>query len=927
MFSFFVDFAQNSKKPLDHSVYDNWKSVTNEIISDDGQWVSYEINPQKGDGWLYLWNATNNKLDSFPRGYRAVLSPLSDFLVYRIKTPEAITRKAKKEKKKKDDLPKDSLGIFFMQKDTVLKFERIKSFAVPKENPSWLAIHLEKELKKVKTDTTSSADTLKKKEKKTDTKKKKNKEKKEPGTRLILLNTEKFDTLSYPRITEYSMAKKGQVISFIQTNKDTIDTTQIWIFNTRNKETLSVFHAPGISKNITCSETGDAIAFLSSTDTCENKTFSLNLWTSNVKTSSVICDTNSTAIPRGWTPSEFGNPWFSSDGTKLFFGTAPRPVNIPKDTLLDDEKYNLDLWHWNDSEIQPQQLKDLDKEKKKNYTVVYHLKTKNIVQVADTIFERASLPFRGNGRYAVISSNIKYEKSSSWDYPIFRDFSIINLETGQKTEIARKVKYNISLSPAEKYLTWFDYKDSAWYVRPLNSEEAACLTCGLKIPFYDESDDTPNSPDAWGNAGWTNNDEFFLVYDRYDIWKFDPAGKTKPGTITQGRINKNRYRYEKTDPEKNFTDKKEPALLHTFNETSKDEGYCNYNFKTNTVENLIGKQANVAFSAKAKKADALLWTENTYNIYPDIRYSIENFKNPVVISHANPQQNQYLWGNVELVKWKTFDGKDMEGLLYKPENFDASKRYPMITYFYERNSDELYRHYSPRPSRSVINFTYYTSNGYVIFVPDVKYGTGHPGKDAYNCIISGVKELCKNSWADTRHLGLQGQSWGGYEVAYLVTRTDSMFAAAMAGAPVSNMISAYGGIRWESGQSRMFQYEKGQSRIGATLWDSLGLYIENSPLFGVPGIKTPLLIMSNDGDGAVPWYQGIEYYSALRRFSKPVWLLNYNGDEHNLSKRPNMVDLTIRMQQFFDHYLKGTPAPEWMEKGIPAIKKGIRNGY
>jgi len=296
-----------------------------------------------------------------------------------------------------------------------------------------------------------------------------------------------------------------------------------------------------------------------------------------------------------------------------------------------------------------------------------------------------------------------------------------------------------------------------------------------------------------------------------------------------------------------------------------------------------------------------------------------NFKNINIVSNVNPQQNEYLWGNVELIKWRAFDGKELEGLLYKPENFDSTKTYPMITYFYELNSNEIFRHYSVKPSRSVINFTFYTSNGYIIFVPDVKYGKGHPGNDAYNCIISGVKELIKNNWIDKNHLGLQGQSWGGYQVAYLITRTDTMFAAAMAGAPVSNMTSAYGGIRWESGQGRMFQYEKGQSRIGYNIWDSLSLYIENSPIFGANKIKTPLLIMANDGDGAVPWYQGIEFYMALRRLEKPAWLLNYNGDEHNLSKRPNMLDLSIRMKEFFDHYLKDSPAPEWMEKGRDAI--------
>ena len=926
-FVFALGLAQQTKIPLDHSVYDSWKSITNEIISEDGNWVSYEINPQKGDGWLYLWNASNNQLDSFARGYKAVLSPNSDFLVFRIKTPEEVTRKAKKDKKKKDDMPKDSMAVFFLQKDTLLRFENIKTFSIPKENPSWITIHFEKELKKAKSDTSSAADTLKKEQNKPGNKKKKTKEKKEPGTQLALLNTNKLDTITFSNITDFALSQNGKIISFIQTNKDTIDTAQVWIFKTDNKSTFSIYNSPGIAKEITCSENGEAVAFLSTKDSVENKTFALNLWTSGSKQSFSICDTNSTNIPKKWSPSEFGNPWFSSDGSKLYFGIAPQPVNLPKDSLLEEEKAHVDIWHWKDNQIQPQQLKNLDKDKKKNYKAVYHLKSKNIVQISDTIFDNVALPFKGNGKYGILISDMAYERTATWDYPIYRDYSLINLESGRKTELAKKVKYRISLSPSEKYLYWYNQNDSAWYVKAINSENSICITCNIKVPFYDEFDDTPNLPEAWGSAGWTNNDESFLIYDRFDIWKTDPSGKTPPYTISYGRKNNVRYRYIETDREKNFIDKKENILLHTFNEVNKNEGYCYHNLRSITNESVLEKSANVSFSAKSKKSDAVLWTESTFTIYPDLLYSKEKFSNAVKISNTNPQQNKYLWGNVELVKWKSKSGQLLEGLLYKPENFDPSKKYPMISYFYEKYSDDLHRHYTPRPSRSVINFTYYTSNGYVVFIPDVKYTTGNPGENAFDCIISGIEELCKNSWIDKKHLGLQGQSWGGYQVAYLVTRTDTMFVAAMAGAPVSNMTSAYGGIRWESGMSRMFQYEKGQSRIGATLWDDLDSYIKNSPLFGVPNIKTPLLIMSNDGDGAVPWYQGIELYSALRRLSKPAWLLNYNGDEHNISKRPNMMDLTIRMQQFFDHYLKDQPAPEWMTIGLPAIKKGVDDGY
>jgi dipeptidyl aminopeptidase/acylaminoacyl peptidase len=267
--------------------------------------------------------------------------------------------------------------------------------------------------------------------------------------------------------------------------------------------------------------------------------------------------------------------------------------------------------------------------------------------------------------------------------------------------------------------------------------------------------------------------------------------------------------------------------------------------------------------------------------------------------------------------------------LYFPETIDPERKYPMIVYFYERNADNLHVYSEPAPTRSTVNRTFFASNDYIVFIPDITYEAGYPGQAAFNAVISGTQVISSLfPFIDRQRIGIQGQSWGGYQTAWLITQTD-MFAAAMAGAPVSNMTSAYGGIRWESGMSRMFQYEKSQSRIGGTLWDKPLQYIENSPIFYVPKIKTPLLIMHNDNDGAVPWYQGIELFTAMRRLNKPVWMLTYNNEEHNLKAESwaNRMDLTIRMKQFFDHYLKDGPMPAWMQYGIPAIKKGKELGY
>lgn len=327
----------------------------------------------------------------------------------------------------------------------------------------------------------------------------------------------------------------------------------------------------------------------------------------------------------------------------------------------------------------------------------------------------------------------------------------------------------------------------------------------------------------------------------------------------------------------------------------------------------------------AEEADVFIYTKENYVQPPDL-YVSDDFRRETRLSAINPQQANYNWGTAELFKWTTPRGFAAEGILYKPEDFDPNKKYPVIAYFYEIVTHGLHNYIPPTPTPSRLNISYFVSNGYIVLAPDIRYEIGYPGRSAEEYVNSGMRALSQMPWVDSTKLGIQGQSWGGYQVAHLITRTD-MYAAAWSGAPVVNMTSAYGGIRWQTGRNRQFQYERTQSRLGATLWENLDLYLENSPLFYLDRVTTPVAIMHNDEDGAVPWYQGIEMFTALRRLGKPVWMLNYNGDAHNLVQRQNRKDIQRRQQQFFDHFLKGKPAAPWIEHGVPAVRKGIDWGF
>ena len=321
----------------------------------------------------------------------------------------------------------------------------------------------------------------------------------------------------------------------------------------------------------------------------------------------------------------------------------------------------------------------------------------------------------------------------------------------------------------------------------------------------------------------------------------------------------------------------------------------------------------------AKFADVLLVTRQTFYDFPDLYVNRSDFKAMLRISDANPQKEHLLWGKAELVHYRNIEGVPLTGVLVKPENFDPKKKYPLMVYIYERLSQHMNHFVDPKPGTS-INPSYYASNGYMVFMPDIAYTVGYPGQSALGCVLPGINAVVDQGGVNEAAIGIQGHSWGGYQIAYMITQT-KRFKAAAAGAPVSNMTSAYGGIRWGSGLPRQFQYEKTQSRIGGSLWEFPMRFVENSPVFMADRVKTPLLMLHNDQDDAVPWYQGIEYFLALRRLGKECYLLNYNGEPHNLARKANARDFAVRMSQFFDHHLKGKPAPDWMVKGVPFVDR------
>lgn len=973
--------AAQIKKPIDHSVYDQWQSVSALQVSNNGQWVVYQVIPQEGDGELVIRSADGRYTKVIARGSNPVITDDNRFVVCRIRPHFADMRDARIKKKKPEDMPKDSMAVLQLGTDSIWKQPRVKSFRLPDDSGNWLAYHLEKALPEpakpaVRPDSltrinrmAAMADSLQRvadsiRNKANEARQKgltvlevpaRNNQQAprtaiepiEEGTVLVLRNLVSGEEQRFSLVSEFMFSKNGAAL-IVETTRKNNDTTVkpliLWV-HTQSNKIDTVLRRFNDAKNYAIDESASQLAFVAERDSVAKalkKYYKLWYYKPGMDSAIIRAAKGGYGLAAGKVVSpDFPNR-FSKDGTRLLLGIAPE--RQPKDTtLVEFETARLDIWHYNDDYLQPQQLVQLNQDLRRSYLATLSTDATQVLPLADEDLETIQTADDDNAPVALGSTTKGYRVEGQWNLRGNQDIYLVDMKTGARKLIARKVRGGGRLSPKANYVYWYDWTKRHYMIYNIAKNTIINATQTIKVPLWDEEDDHPDDPPPHGFMGWHEHDAFFYVYDRFDIWKVDPTGNTQPVCFTEGigRARQVRFRYVLTDREERSLKDHAPLMISVFDTREKRNGFllCRIHEAFAPHATAVNLQPNVFASfQKAKNASVFAYTQSSFNQSPDVHVSVVrdsvlqqvagktvtryNMQQPIRLSFINPQQSNFNWYTVELHRWKMFDGKMSEGLLFKPENFDSTKKYPVIFYFYERNADGRYNYRPPAPSASTVNIAYFVSNGYLVFDPNIYYKNGEPGESAYNSVVSAAKYLSKMKFVDSTKMAIQGQSWGGYQVAYLITRTN-LFAAAGAGAPVANMFSAYGGIRWGTGISRQFQYERTQSRIGYTPWQRPDLYTKNSPLFKADKVNTPLLMMHNDKDGAVPWYQGIEYFTALRRLGKKVWMLQYNDEDHNLVERRNRKDLSVRLAQFFDHYLKGAPMPVWMKEGVPAVNKGI----
>lgn len=894
-----------SKKKFSWTDARDFKSIRGTTLSYYGKWVSYEAVPDWGDGYLQVIKTSDtNKRITVDRGTGGKFSNDENWFACMIKPKLMEVENAKTPK----DKPKSSLKYFDLNGSKTKEIDKVKKF-IFSENGKWLVYEIDSEIEKDK------------------------KLKFKPlGSNIGLVHLKSGTEIKLDNVYDYTFDSLSKYFFYSISSPDG-KTDGFYYRNLEEEfapENLIEKKEKTLYSNLTYSDTVKTLAFLSSeiADDGLPKESVLKLW-SEENPNLVEIGITKEQTPKDWFIYYKNSLKFTKDGNRLWIGIKPisekylpekpeRKFNDTNFTNLDtlQSNSNLLIWHYKDPKIMTVQQTTWNTDKDKTYPAIYDLGIRKLTQIADLQLKEVEKV--SNPDFTIGYDENPYSVSSTWDYFKY-DLYRVDLKTGTKKLIVKELEENASISPDGKYVVY--YKDSSWNVYSTLSEQTKLVNIKMQNPMHDEEHDMPSKAGSYGFAGWFEISKKFMVYDRYDIWVFDseePQNRASL-TATYGRTNQTEYRILSFDKDKEYYTVKDTVLLQGFNKREKWGNIYYQDFKILGPEKLTyHTAANQRCIAKAKGNSSAVITIENFGMFPDLWYDSRVFSvldTNIKLTNVNPQMNEYYWGSTQQIQWEDSRGNKLLGFIMKPDNFDSNKKYPVLIYYYEKFSDEMY--YFQRPSISGRpNPVIYTSDDYVVFFPDIVFTVGNPGYSSVDALTTGAKKLIDMGIADPNAIGLQGHSWSGYQTAFAITQTD-MFKAASAGAPVANMTSAYSGIRLGSGLARQFQYEKQQSRIGGNLWDSLDNYIKNSPIFEAKGVKTPLLIEFGDIDDAVPWEQGIELFLALRRLGKEVFMLQYEKEPHILRKYYNKVDYAIKMKEFFDHYLKGKPAPDWMIKGVP----------
>jgi dienelactone hydrolase len=916
--------APSAPRPIGLLDILSWKSIRGTVLSPDGQWFAYLLSPQEGDGEFIVRQTKGTKEYKFPVGEARFgnmgFSEDSRFCAFMIFPTAKEAKVLRRDKKTPEGNAKAAL-LNLASGDKV-EFDKIKSFAFSRENPGWLAL-------------LKNAPEGQAREKE-----------KWSGSDLILHELATAKELTFGNVAEFAFDKKGQWLAMI------IDAygqggNGVEIRNMATGVVSALDNDKAVYKSLTWTEKGEALACLKGKEEkgFEDKFNGIVGFTGFAPAPGqkgapqtpggiqkfAYDPKNDKSFPQGMTISPNRAPQWTDDLDAILFGIyepkkkdegAKGPAEgaapdqaAPAPAESDEDIPDLVLWHWQDKRLQSQQQVEASRDQSFSFLAEYRVKENTFIRLADEDIRQVSAAPKQ--RFAVGLDNRAYELDANLDGRRKQDVYVIDMKTGARKLALKECRYYYAPSPDGSHFLTYD--DGHFFTHDMATGKSTNITKDVPASFVNEDDDhnvvkPPDSP-----VGWDKDGRFMVLSDGWDMWSVPVHGGTKGVNLTVNGA-KDQIRYQRRiqiDPEEKGIDLAKPIYVMTYGEWTKKAGISLIEKGKPAPAVLLWDDAGFGSVAKAKKADIFIYARDTFKEYPNVYVADALLRNGQKITEANPQQKDFLWSSGQiLLGYKSAKGDKLQAALFLPANYEKGKRYPTLVYYYEKMSQQFNRY--AQPSSNGFNKSVYTSNGYAVLMPDITYKINDPGMSAVWCVLPAIDAGVAAGVIDRSKVGLQGHSWGGYQTAFLVTQAD--FAAAVAGAPLTNMISMYSSIYFNTGGANMAIFESSQGRFKGGYWDNLEAYQRNSPVYYAAKVNTPLIILHNDKDGAVVWNQGIEYYNTLRRLKKPVIMFQYVGENHGLAKAANQKDYTVRMKEFFDHYLMGKPAPKWMTEGIPYLK-------
>lgn len=614
----------------------------------------------------------------------------------------------------------------------------------------------------------------------------------------------------------------------------------------------------------------------------------------------------------------FRHPSWSDDGTTVFVGVAAWGDKAPKKEKDADasDAPTVDVWHPRDVDVMPKQKLGATRDRQRSLLAAWAIDAPSVVVLGHDYYEQV-IPVKGkNLAYAVSWTSSALDRS--WGRFGAAAISLVDTATGERTKVVDQVDDRfVRASPDGKYLLF--YLDGQFSTVDTSRRIVTNITKAIPTSFVDRESDSTDVQRPWyGVAGWTKDDRDVLLYDKFDVWEVAANG-SKAVKLTDGAAEQIEFRYADLDPQPATIDRSKPIYLDMTGTWNKKSGYARLAPGAASPERLVWLDKSVTRLAKAKDADVYDYVVQAFDDSPDAFVGGADLKGAKQVTATNAFQSKYAWGRAELVEFKSETGQRLQGVLRYPAGYERGKKYPMIVYVYEKRSDSLHQ-YSAPSEREYYNVSSFTSAGYFEFEPDIVFRPREPGLSVVECVRPAVAAVVQMGVVDPKRVGMIGHSWGGFDTAFMATHTDT-FAAAVAGAPITDLVSNYGSHHFSSGIAETDHIETGQQRMQVPLYADLAAYTRNSAVFTVNTMTTPLLIEVGDADGTVFWHQGVELYNAARRAKKDVVLLVYGGEDHGLRQKANQVDYHHRIMEWFGHYLKGETAQPWIASGVSFLDK------